>query len=815
MRNLFFRTMYLLLADINPIFVLEGDAPELKRDVMTARNALQFRGAAPKSGNSKNKEGNVTRKRFKGVLKECENLLKTMGVRCVKGDGEAEATCARLNAKGVVDAVISQDSDCFAYGARRVYRNFSVSNSAGGGALNGSVDVYDADVMFKNNGFGRKKMVALALLCGCDYGVGACGSSINTVVSFLHTVPEEEVVFRLLSWVSEPQKYEKLARWVATPGVCDRCGHAGRTHNRHGCPVCATSRACTDTGHKVKVSEAKRELSLRSRALSAGMPFPEPRVMKEFLDTTPEDVDVGAVKMPTPSLIQFVKIMSHKLDWPEKYCVEKFLPLLTKWHLQDHVPVKTIKPIAIKKKRNPKGVPSFEVQWEDIDGLYDALIPDDQFEEGEDASDVWTTIERQDLMRKYHPDIVEAYEESIKKPSKEKKTRARKKKDDNDAEKVPKQTKKKAAKKKSKNDVIAELSRSLGNLSVSKVADISVNKSQVSVSVNKLKRKHKISKTKHKNTIESYLKPAKKRKSNRTKSMNYSKNIFVHKQSTESFSVEKHNDNLFEDIGKENITFKHNSFVFEDNEKENISFHNDVVYFDDNDKENIASNKLFEDIGKENVTFKHNSFVFEDNEKENISFHNDVVYLDDNDKENIASNKLFEDIGKENVTFKHNSFVFEDNAKENISFHNDVVYFDDNDKENIASNKLGLSILDVSQGDVPESDLSDIIDKITSRETTATKTKVNDAYVKLIFNKKFNLRKSILRRTFNQNCSTPNQSPVKRKSSVPFARQSINTSYFYDKLTDQCDAFEMSLEYKNNVDVSDATIDYSLPDVKL
>lgn len=45
-------------------------------------------------------------------------------------------------------------------------------------------------------GFGRKKMVALALLCGCDYGVGACGSSINTVVSFLHSVPENEVIPR-------------------------------------------------------------------------------------------------------------------------------------------------------------------------------------------------------------------------------------------------------------------------------------------------------------------------------------------------------------------------------------------------------------------------------------------------------------------------------------------------------------------------------------------------------------------------------------------------------------------------------------------
>lgn len=64
----------MLLADISPIFVLEGDAPELKRDVMAARNAIQFRGAAPKSDAGKSKGANISRKRFKGVLKEVSNM---------------------------------------------------------------------------------------------------------------------------------------------------------------------------------------------------------------------------------------------------------------------------------------------------------------------------------------------------------------------------------------------------------------------------------------------------------------------------------------------------------------------------------------------------------------------------------------------------------------------------------------------------------------------------------------------------------------------------------------------------------------------
>ncbi|XP_004924708.1 flap endonuclease GEN isoform X1 [Bombyx mori] len=507
LRNLFFRTVYLLLAEINPIFVLEGDAPELKRDVMATRNAVQFRGAAPRSEKacSSEKLPNVSRKRFKNVLKECETLLKSMGVICLKGSGEAEATCAQLNAEGFVDAVVSQDSDCFAYGAKRVYRNFSVSSSAGGGAMQGSVDCYDAEKLYKSNGFGRNKMVALALLCGCDYVVGACGSSITTAVQFLHTVADDDVIPRLLSWVSDPDCYERRARWASAPGRCDRCGHVGRTHLRNGCPVCATDRGCNDLGHKSKVAEAKRELSLRSRALSSGVLFPEPRVMKEFLKPTIEKIELDSLKTPVPSLIQFVKLMVKKLDWSERYCVEKFLPLLTKFHLQERVPSRTVQPIRIKKKRNPRGVPSYEVVWADVNGVYEALIPDDQFEEDEDPSVVWTSTERQDLMRQFYPKIVEAFEESIKKPLKAKKSRTKKKKEEK--ENIQEDKPKRRYNRKPKNNVEILI---LNESNKHSKFESNSSKLNVSVSVNKLKRKLKNTKKSTQKTMDSFI--AKKKK---------------------------------------------------------------------------------------------------------------------------------------------------------------------------------------------------------------------------------------------------------------------------------------------------------------
>lgn len=50
---MYFRTCYLLLMGVSPVFVLEGKAPELKYDTISARNAIQFKGAKPKTAGIK------------------------------------------------------------------------------------------------------------------------------------------------------------------------------------------------------------------------------------------------------------------------------------------------------------------------------------------------------------------------------------------------------------------------------------------------------------------------------------------------------------------------------------------------------------------------------------------------------------------------------------------------------------------------------------------------------------------------------------------------------------------------------------------
>lgn len=192
------------MSGVRPVFVLEGAAPALKHAMIAKRNKIQFRGAAPRKNaaepndeNNAKKVSNKGRTRFNFILKQCEELIRSMGLQCVQGPGEAEAFCAHLNAAKLVDGVISQDSDCFAYGARRVYRNFSMSMQGSTSSIGGSIDVYDLDVVNKSLDLGRNKIVVMALLCGCDYcpeGVGGVGR--DAVQKLFTLYSEQEIIER-------------------------------------------------------------------------------------------------------------------------------------------------------------------------------------------------------------------------------------------------------------------------------------------------------------------------------------------------------------------------------------------------------------------------------------------------------------------------------------------------------------------------------------------------------------------------------------------------------------------------------------------
>ncbi|XP_047115106.1 flap endonuclease GEN [Schistocerca piceifrons] len=444
LRNLFFRTSCLLLMGVKPVFVLEGQAPAIKKYTMARRVANIHGHTKGEASQQSQRRRSGKRSHFQGVLKHCEELLTIMGLTCIRSKGEAEAMCAHLNEIGLVDGCVSQDGDCFLYGAQIVYRNFTISPSGTDGSAGFSVDVYNLNEAKQKLQLGREKLIALALLCGCDYTPGGIrGIGRQAVVNFLDQVPDTGLISRIQGWRADPclARFDAAHEAVTSGAECARCGHSGRQqrHEKSGCPKCpgAPSIGCVQDPDRLPLTDRifVSELLLRKKAV-ADPYFPSEAVLDEYLQ---ENQAKSSLPIDTswrqPDLIKFIKYTGKLLKWSECYAIEKFMPLVTRWHLV-HLSEGKIKkieatkgflkisPKIITKKRIVKGICSYEILWNDEEGFMNTIEMDD----GITIDKLLTTVEPQHLVQTAYPEVVQEFlaEKEKSKKGKEKTKRKQK-----------------------------------------------------------------------------------------------------------------------------------------------------------------------------------------------------------------------------------------------------------------------------------------------------------------------------------------------------------------------------------------------------
>lgn len=125
MHLVFSRTIKLLHLGIKLVGVLEGKKRRIANSEGERTDQFQKRRGGT---------------RFWRACEKCEIMLEILGVPVVRAKAEGEALCSLLNEKGIVDGVISNDGDCFLFGAKVLYTKFSIEN------LNqGKVMRYDAN----------------------------------------------------------------------------------------------------------------------------------------------------------------------------------------------------------------------------------------------------------------------------------------------------------------------------------------------------------------------------------------------------------------------------------------------------------------------------------------------------------------------------------------------------------------------------------------------------------------------------------------------------------------------------------------------
>ncbi|XP_033638355.1 flap endonuclease GEN homolog 1-like [Asterias rubens] len=440
LRNLFFRVTNLTQMGINLIFVLDGEPPELKWEEMARRNEVRFgeggetkrgrggrwghhrrgragrgRGGATEQGGTvqvkKKKSG---RSRFKFVLNECKEMLDHLGIPCLQARGEAEAMCALLNKQGIADACLTEDGDVFLYGARTVYKNFSLQTN------DPQIECYSTDDIETKLGLDNDKLIALSLLLGCDYiPDGVPGIGKYQAIRLLNNIESGvNVLERFQDWSVGRIPRDCILQEVPTKvSHCTRCTHAGpqKDHRVYGCAMCNSDIAChpkssstpkcTCSWHVITKEAGKSSLErdLMKKAC-ADANFPSKPIIEEYRSVK-DRCPAKRLKWRRPKLLYTEKFIAAKMEWPVEYTIEKVLPLVTLWDLRAIAsghpadPALHLTPAAVVKRRTRQGVACVEIHWHKQAGLPSM------------EQEYLTTIEKEELFTKAFPDIMRAFEE--------------------------------------------------------------------------------------------------------------------------------------------------------------------------------------------------------------------------------------------------------------------------------------------------------------------------------------------------------------------------------------------------------------------
>jgi DNA excision repair protein ERCC-5 len=137
---------------------------------------------------------------------------------------EAEAQCAKLAELGLVDGIITDDSDVFLFGGTQCFKNIFNDNKY--------AECFLSTDIVRELSLSRERLISLAYLLGSDYTIGLPGVGPVVALELLANFPGERGIEEFKEWWGKVQKgqdgAETNTKWKTsfvsyTSRTCDRC----------------------------------------------------------------------------------------------------------------------------------------------------------------------------------------------------------------------------------------------------------------------------------------------------------------------------------------------------------------------------------------------------------------------------------------------------------------------------------------------------------------------------------------------------------------------------------------------------------------
>ncbi|KAK3441394.1 hypothetical protein EUGRSUZ_B01336, partial [Eucalyptus grandis] len=169
LQGMLYRTIRLLEAGIEPVYVFDGPPPDLKKQELVKRflkraAASEELAVAIASQNKEDREkfSKRTVKVTQQHNEDCERLLRLIGVPVVEATSEAEAQCAALCKAG--KAIASEDMDSLTFGAPIFLLHLM-------DPISRKVPVMEFEIskILEEMNLDMDQFIDLCILSGCDY----------------------------------------------------------------------------------------------------------------------------------------------------------------------------------------------------------------------------------------------------------------------------------------------------------------------------------------------------------------------------------------------------------------------------------------------------------------------------------------------------------------------------------------------------------------------------------------------------------------------------------------------------------------------
>ncbi|KAG0359517.1 DNA repair protein rad2 [Podila minutissima] len=183
----------------HPVLTAEEQAAKDQKDTATmAEESQKLKGEIKVLKDQHRKHQRDADDLTETMVAETQVLLRLFGIPYIVAPMEAEAQCADLQIRGVVEGILTEDSDVFLFGGLRVFKNMFKEERF--------VECYLMSDIERDLGVNRDRLVALAYLLGSDYTSGIKGIGLVTAMEILRMFPKLEMFAKW--WRGEQVKME-------------------------------------------------------------------------------------------------------------------------------------------------------------------------------------------------------------------------------------------------------------------------------------------------------------------------------------------------------------------------------------------------------------------------------------------------------------------------------------------------------------------------------------------------------------------------------------------------------------------------------